>query len=399
MNLKQYPFNSLRRHMGRTCGLSALVAALSFAVLAGTIVIASLQNGLASLEARMGADILVAPKSASTTTNLEQVLIDGVPGYFYMDKSYVDKIAAVDGVQKLSPQYYLATIKAGCCSMPVQIIGIDPATDFTILPWIDHSYDKELSQGDVAVGANISGAIGSKILFYGRECTIVAKLDETGTALDNAAFCTADTIKELIQGSIEQNVAVLDDNDPDDIVSTILVKVDDEHDVRDVVNDINLHVHGVKAIQSKAMTSGVANSMAGVSNMIGVLVVAIWVLAVVVLTLAFVVLGRQRTKEFAVLRVVGVASRSLTRILMTESLLISAAGALVGIALAVLVTMGFAGAIESALGLPFLMPYVGTLVLLGMATLVMSLIVGTATSALAARRLARVDVSHILRDE
>ena len=399
MDLTRYPLNSLRRHLGRTCGLATLVALLSFAMYGGSLVVASLQNGLASLEARMGADILVAPKSASTTSNLESILVDGVPGYFYMDKSYVDKVEALEGVEAVSPQYYLASIKAGCCSMPVQIIGIDPDTDFSIQPWIDHSYGKQLQRGDVAVGCNITGQVGSSIIFYGRSCTIVAKLDETGTALDNAAFCNADTIADLIEGSVEQHVAVLDDNDPKSVISTIQVKVADDHSVQSVVDDINLHVRGVKAVRSKAMTTGVANSMAGVSRVVGVLVVAIWVLAVAVLVVAFWVLGRQRTKEFGILRVLGASSGSLVRELMVESLILSAAGSVVGIVAAGLAMMGFGAAMESALGLPFLVPGSGRRALIALLTLGMSLVVGTLTSGIAASRLARADVSHILRDE
>lgn len=385
--------------MGRTVGLVCLVALLSTAVYGGSLVIASLRNGLASLEARMGADIIVAPKSAASTHDLEAILLDGVPGYFYMDKAFVDKVAAREGVQSVSPQYYLASIKAGCCSMPVQIIGFDPRTDFTIQPWIDHSYARELGTRDVVVGCNITGAPGSKILFYGVECTIVAKLDETGTALDNAAYCNVDTIKELIRGSKDQGVAVLDDKDPEQIVSTIQVRVAEGHSISSVVDDINLYVRGATAVRSKAMTSGVADSMAGVSRVIGLLVVAVWLLAAAVLAVAFWVLGRQRTKEFAVLRVLGARASSLSGILVTESLMVSCAGAVLGILLAALVTVAFSNALEEALGLPFLLPDAGTLAMMAGATVLVSLAAGMISSAFAARRIAKVDVSQILRDE
>ena len=398
MNLRQYPLNSLRRHPGRTAGLVALVALLCVVVFGGSLVISSLRKGLDSLESRMGADIIVAPKSASTTHDLEAILLDGVPGYFYMDKSYVDKVAARDGVQAVSPQYFLTTVKAGCCSMPVQIIGIDPQTDFTIQPWIDHSYGHELGDGDVAVGANISGAVGSNILFYGVGCKIVAKLDETGTALDNAVFCNAQTIATLIQGSIDQNIAVLDDNDPAQVISTVQVKVADGYDITSVANDINLHVRGASAVRTKAMTSGVANSMSGISRVIGVLVAVVWVLAAAVLAVAYWVLGRQRAREFAVLRVLGVPSGSLARILVVESLATSAIGAVVGILCAGVVVFAFSGALESALGLPFLLPDGVVLLAYAGLTLLVALVVGVATSAVTAIRLAKTDAALVLRE-
>ena len=380
-------------------GIAALVAMLSVAVFGGSLVIASLRNGLASLEARMGADIIVAPKSAASTHNLEAILLDGVPGYFYMDKSFVDKVAAREGVEKVSPQYYLASIKAGCCSMPVQIIGFDPQTDFTIQPWIDHSYTQALGTRDVVVGCNITGAPGSKILFYGVECTIVAKLDETGTALDNAAYCNVDTIKELIRGSRDQGVAVLDDKDPEQIVSTIQVKVADGHSISSVVDDINLYVRGATAVRSKAMTSGVADSMAGVSRVIGILIAVVWAIAAMVLAVTFWVLGRQRTKEFAVLRVLGARAADLSHLVVVESFVVCCAGAVAGVLIAGILTMAFCGALEDVLGLPFLLPNVATLALMAGATVLVVLVAGMLSSVLTARKIAKVDASQILRDE
>lgn len=399
MNLGQLPINNLKRNAGRTSLLMVLVALLAFVMFAGTTVVSSLQNGLASLESRLGADVIVVPATAKSTADLEAIMLEGTPGYFYMDDDYVDKIAAREGVEKVSPQYYLATVKAGCCSMPVQVIGIDPETDFTIQPWIARSYAKELGLHDIVAGCNITGAPGSKILFYGVECTIVGKLDETGTALDNAVFCNAETLKDLIRGSEKQGISVLSDNDPDEIVSTIQVKVADGYNVTKVVDDINLHVRGVAAVQARAMTSGVADSIAGVSSIIGVLVVVIWLLAVVVLVIAFTITGKQRSREFAVLRVLGASHTNLARIVMVESLVLSAIGAVVGIALAAIAIYAFSGALENALGLPFLIPAIAQVAAFAAVVLVVSLVVGPAASVLSARRLSKVDVGQVLREE
>lgn len=399
VDLRKYPLNSLRRHPGRTAALAALVALLSFAVLAGSLVVSSLQRGLTSLEERMGADVLVAPRTARSQTDLEEILVEGVPGYFYMDKSLVEKVAAIEGVERVSPQFFLVTAKAGCCTMPVQVIGFDPSTDFSVKPWIDRGYAKELGREEVVVGANISGAVGSQIMLYGVQCTIVSKLDATGTAMDNAVYCTEATVQDLIQGSIDQGVAVLEERDPTDVISTIQVDVADGYSAADVAGDINVHVRDVWAVQAREMTTDVAQSMGGVARVVGGLVVAVWVLAVAVLAVAFVVLGRQRTREFAVLRVLGAPARSVVRIVATESLLVSVIGSAVGIVLACVVVVAFGPALEVALGLPFLVPEVATIALFALATLAASVGVGTLASGVSARRLSKVDASQILREE
>lgn len=390
---------NLRYRIGQTIGFVALVALLAFIALGGALVSSSLQNGLSSLEARLGADIIIAPDSAKSKADLESILLDGTPGYFYMDKSYLDKIAALEGVEKVSAQYYLATVKAGCCSMPVQVIGFDPETDFTIQPWIARSYASELGREDIVTGSNITGTAGSTVLFYGVECRIVSRLDETGTALDNAVFATNETLRDLIAGSEEQGISVLADNDPEEVISTIQVKVANGYDIGAIADSINLHVRGVTAVQTKAMTSGVADSVAGMANVIGALMGALWLIVLAVLVIAFSALGRHRTREFAALRVSGASRSFLSRLVMGESFVLSLIGALVGIACALVALFAFNGAIEAALGVPFLMPSLFWVLALAAIVFVITLVVGPASSALSARRLSRVDVGQILRED
>ncbi len=397
--MKRLPFANLRYRMGRTVGLVVLVALLALIAYGGALVVSSMQNGLASLEARLGADIVVAPMTAKSKVDLEEVLVEGVPGSFYMDASYVEEIAALEGVEKVSPQYYLATVKAGCCSMPVQVIGFDPATDFTVQPWIARTYGGELGRDDVVVGCNITGAPGATIKLYGVQCTIVAKLEETGTSLDNAVYATNDTLRDLMGGSTRQGMPVLADRDPDEVVSTIQVKVENGYSVESVTDDINLHVRGAWAEQTRAMTAGVSDGVAGTSRLVGALMVVMWLLAAVLLVVVFTVIGRGRTREFAVLRVAGASRGALGRVLFVESAIISVIGALAGIVVALLLMLILNPSIESLLGLPFLMPDAATLVGFACAVFVVTMIAGPAASALSALRLSKVDVGQILREE
>ena len=399
MNMHTLPWANLRHRLPRTIGLSALVALLALIALGGALVMSSLQNGLQSLEARLGADIIVAPAEAKSKSNLESVLLDGTPGYFYMDKSYYDTVRGLEGVEKASPQYYLATVKAGCCSMPVQVIGFDPATDFSVQPWIARSYTDELGREDIVTGSNITGTAGSTVLFYGVECRIVARLDETGTALDNAVFATNETLQDLIAGSQKQGISVLADNDPAQVISTVQVKVADGYRVADIADSINLNVRGVTAVQTKAMTSGVADSVSGAAGVIRVLMIVLWVFAAAILVIAFSVLGRQRSREFAILRVIGASRRALSRLVVTEALIMSVAGALVGCVAAIGLVWAFNGALESALGLPFLMPDVPTLAVAAAIVFLVTVVAGPLASVVSASRLSKVDVGTSLRGE
>ena len=75
---------NLRRKPARTVALVLLAAFLSMSIFGGSMIVLSLRNGLRSYEARLGADIVVVPYEAQTKGTLESILLQGIPGYFYM---------------------------------------------------------------------------------------------------------------------------------------------------------------------------------------------------------------------------------------------------------------------------------------------------------------------------
>ena len=399
MDLKKLPLNNLARNAGRTAGLAALVALLAFVVFGGSLVMSSLRSGIASLEARLGADVIVAPATAKSQQDLSQILVEGVPGQFYMDASVLDEVAAREGVEVASPQYYLSTMKAGCCSMPVQVIGFDPESDFSVQPWIARTYGGDLGVDQVVVGCNITGAPGATIKLYGVECGIVSKLEETGTKLDNAVFGTNETVRHLINEAVSRGFPPDSHEDPTTRISTVQVKVAGGYDAEDVAGDINLHVRGVHAVATRAMTSSVADSVSGIARVIGVLMAIVWVLAAAVLVIAFSVAGRHRAREFAVLRVVGASRKALSGLVVKEAAIISIFGAAVGIAVALVVVLAFNGALEDALGVPFLTPDASTIALFAVCAFAVTMVAGCAASALSASRLSKVDAGQVLREE
>ncbi|MBR1811056.1 MAG: FtsX-like permease family protein [Clostridia bacterium] len=398
MNIRKLPVKNLERKPVRTAMLIILTALLSLAVFGGTLVERSLRSGLTSLETRLGADIIVVPASAKSQYDLESILLEGVPGHFYMKKDYLDKVGKIEGIEKISAQYYLATVTSGCCSMPLQLIGFDPQTDFTVKPWIRQNYSGELGEFEIVIGGNINSAVGKTLKFYNQSCTVVGTLARTGTELDNAVFATAQTIKALIKSSEALGLNGQTREDPEQIISTIQIKVQEGYDIDDVMNDINIHITRVQAVRTRSMISGVADSLAGTAYIIRVLIAAVWVLALVILFAAFAAMVNERKREFAVLRVIGTSRSRLARIILAESALVSLLGGVFGILLGTAVVFPFSNLIESKLGLPFLLPGTGDILLLAALTLAVSVLVGAAAASYAAVKLSRVDTGLILRE-
>jgi len=388
---------NLIRRPGRTAALMLLTAFLALSVFGGSLVVKSLQSGLQSLEARMGADIIVLPADAESKVSFQNLLLQGTTGAFYMDAAALERVREVAGVEIAAPQTFLASLKADCCAVKVQIIGIDPASDFTVKPWIEHSYSRALEDMDVVVGCRVNADVGEDLRVYDLNTHVVARLAETGTGLDTAVYCNMDTMRTLLKAAEAKGVTHRITSDSD-VISAVYVRVKDGYDVGKVNNALNGHVRRATAVKMRSMITGVSDSLAGVSRTIALLIGAVWALALAILLIAFAMMIHERRREFAVLRLLGTSRGGLCRLMLTETALCSLAGGLAGVALAALVVFPFARLIESRLGLPYLMPSAGAILGLALGTVLATLLVGALAGFWAAWRLSRVDPGASLRE-
>ena len=397
MKIDSLVWKNLLRKPGRTAALALLTAFLALAVFGGSVVVLSLRSGLNSLEARLGADIILVPSEAQSRVSFQNMFLQGTAGAFYMDASALDKAMEVEGVEKAAPQTFLASLKADCCSVRIQVIGIDPEKDFTVQPWIARSLTRELGDMDVAVGCRVEADVGEIIRIYDRRCKVVSRLETTGTGLDTAVYCSMDTMNRLLEAAEEKGVSHKIESG-EDVISAAYIKVKDGYDIDKVNSQLNSRVRKATAVRTRSMITGVSDSLAGVSRTVTILIIAVWALAFIILLLAFVLIIRERAREFAVLRLLGASRGMLARTVLLESALCGLLGGVTGVGLSALLLFPFAQLIESALQLPYLMPDVKNVVWLGLSTVLLSVIVAALSSVIAAYRLSRVDPGSALRE-
>ena len=143
---------------------------------------------------RLGADILVVPQGAEEQT--QGALLMGQPVKTYLPLSKVGEVAGVPGVEKASPQLYLESLSdAPCCSVAnMFMVAYDPATDFTLGPWLTQQVGRELTLGEAVGGKYVFVPEGEEnIELYGYILSLEGNLAATGTNLDNSIFITFDT--------------------------------------------------------------------------------------------------------------------------------------------------------------------------------------------------------------
>lgn len=399
MKKNDLPWKNLLRKPGRTTALLMLTALLSISVFGGSLIESSLRQGLKSLEQRLGADIIVVPSSAQSKTSFQNMLLQGTTGAFYMDADNYQRVLEVEGVEEASGQLFLASLKADCCSVKIQVIGFEPKTDFIVQPWVEQSTSRTLSELDVVVGCQVEADIGEIIRIYDERCKVIARLAPTGTGLDTAVYCNMDTMNLLLKAAEAKGISHKISSDSEGIISAIYVKVKEGYDIGKVNSAIQGHTRKASAVRTKSMLTEVSGSLAGISSTVAILIIAVWMLSFVILLVAFMMIANERKREFVVLRLLGMSRKMLAGLLLKESMLCSLTGGLCGIIVAFGLAFSFNTLIEQSLGLPYLMPSLSVVLGLGVSALILTGVAGMSASLYAVLHLSRVDPGTALRGE
>ena len=396
--MKRLAVKNLLGRPGRTVALFFLVLLLSLTLCGGGLVLSSLRTGLGSLENRLGADVIVMPAKAALKTDLDTLFLQGTIGPYYMSMSTVDKIAKTEGIDRLSTQIFLSSMRASCCSIPIQVIGFDPESDFTVSSWLKESRQESLDDGRLLVGSRVNANPGESIKLYNISCPVAGQLQPTGTGLDTAVYCTLPTIRTLMTAAEDLGGYSSISGDPSETVSAVYIKVKEGVDPKDVADSINVHVRKVKAVQTRSVITTVADSLSGLEGILTLLIIAAAVLVWLVLFAAFTLMTGERKKEFATLRLCGLSRGRLAGLVFREAAIVSLLGSAAGVGLSLLLVHAFSGALGNALGLPFLLPSAGTAAALALAAFLGCLLAGPLAAAVSARKLSRADTGLILRE-
>ena len=399
ISLNNLPWRNLKGYAGRSVALLLFAALTTMAVFGGGVLTRGLQQSLSTVEARLGADLMVTPESAKNEFDAQSVLLQAEPGYFFMDSSVLEELAAVDGVQQLSPQLFMASTKSGCCSARLQMIAYDPATDFTVQPWIRETWGSgEMGLMDVVVGSNVTVYDSGVIRFYDQDCRIVGQFAPTGSTLDSCVYMNFDTVRELISASYLKGLNSREDYDPERSISAVMVRVTPGADIEAVAQAIRERIPGVSVATSKSMVSGIADSLSRLSGSIRLFLWIFWALGLVMTVLLFSLLIRERRREFATLSALGASRRAVSGIVTREALFVNLAGGLAGILLSGAALILFRGLIEQKLGVGFVLPGAGAMLLYGLLALLSVLLAAVVSSLLAARSLSRLDTALALKE-
>ena len=390
---------NIKARPGRSALLIIIVAFLAASVFGGSTFIGSVIEGIFNYQVRLGADMVVIPEEVDERGSYEGILLQGIPDTFYMDASVLEKIREIEGVEQASAQFFLASAAASCCDSPVQIIGFDPKTDFSIQPWIYKEYNSDIANGDVVVGNNITYNSDNKIRLYNMTLNVVAQMDKTGTGLDDAVYANMNTIRNLMDNATALGFDTFKDVDTDHVISAVMIRKKLGYETSVLAGDIRFGTEGVSVVTPQAMMTGITEGLRKISGVIEISGIIIWVLSMIILIAMFSLIAGERKREFAILRIMGASKGIVEGTLRFEALFISLIGSAAGIAAFAIVYFPFFETIKNKLALPAINPDIIGILLIMLATVVLEVVICQFTWTICVIRIARKDIGLLSKED
>jgi putative ABC transport system permease protein len=344
---------NLLRKPGRSAGAVLAVVLAAATAFAGGLIASGVSRALEVGLSRLGADLMVVPKGSAEATHT--ALVVGEPVHFYMGAGLMQQVAAVPGVSQVSPQLYVETLaSSACCTGRVFMVGFDPATDFTVKPWLLRDLGRDLGPEEIVVGNHVYVLPGDTMKFYGTDFMVADRLDTSGMGMDETVFLPISTIHAMAEGSKTKAESTL--TIPPNSVSNLMVRLENPALAEETAQAIEAALPEVTAIVSGDVTRGVSRDLSGLMTWMLPVATGSVLVAVLLFLVLFSAVARERAREIGLLRAVGATVQQAVAVLAGEALLLGLLGGALGVGAGLALYAIFQKAILFSYVLPFLWP-------------------------------------------
>lgn len=399
--LTSLALQNLGRRKARSLLLIMAVAVASGVVFTGATLMRSIDSSMAVGFTRLGADMMVVPEGA--LTNITAALLTVEPTDLVLDQDLFAR-AGIASVSRAAPQKIARVEHSGIGSHhdSVDLIGFDPALDFTVRPWLVEKINRDMRPGDVILGAGRDAALGSELLIFGKAHTVYGRLGKTGVGThERGVFMTFDTL-EALAGSVHGHgggpPAVLQKGK----VSGFLVELAPGATPLQARFAILSTLKGVKVVTGDSTMSGIRQGLAALLNGILALMVLMFASTALMVSVLFSAIVTERRGELGLLKAIGARRGQIVGMMVIEAVIATGAGGLLGVALGVLMMRLYERSLVYYLeniGVPFVWLDGPRIVIVAVAAVVMASIIGALGSLYPAWRASRRDPYDLVRGE
>ncbi len=397
--MKRLVLRNLRQRKIQVVSVVLAIAVSVMAFVSLFLLYGGMSRGVALSEQRSGAQLLVVPAAAESQLEDSDLLFTGAPVSAYLPASIADDISRIDGVKRVTVQFYGQTMNESCCSTSAatRIIGFDPKTDWVIAPYADHDISGGLGASDVVIGCNVTGFESGNGTILGKDVHVVATLEPTGTYLDNSLLMDIDEIRAMSEAQAQFSHYWEKYGEPKDIASAVLVETD-EGAQEMVAGKINRKVDGDFGVIVRSDVVAAAQNTLSVAFTI---MLAAGVILAIASLLQFVArffsLVWERKAELALYRALGATTHDLRMVIGGEAFAITGMGAVLGIALGAVLYNVMLAYLQDAGAFPF-SPFPVGLAVGGVAAIIVGFfVVAALTIVVPLRQVSRIDPASAMQ--
>lgn len=369
---------NLKKQSFRTGFMIFFVVLQTFTLLFSSILMTNMKRGIENTVDRVGADVIVIPEG--DTELVQNSLFMGKICTIYFDEEWVDKIANVEGVKRVTPQRFLETQQASCCDQAVQMIAIDPETDFLIKPWFEKEKGIALTDDEIVIGANVQAGPGDTLTFYHTDFKVKEKLETTGMGYDNSVFMNMKTADKLNESADAKNLLHLDSKTGQ--ISMVMIEVEEGESPEKVAMRIkNTYSDSpIESFTSNRLFRTIFENVKKFTSYSMILEILLFTATAFALISIFQITINERRKEFGILYTIGAKKHHVSSIIINEAMVISVIGCIVGALLSISMIAAFKNPIRVKFDIPYFDIIGGELWIILLKCLVLSVITGLAAS-------------------
>jgi putative ABC transport system permease protein len=354
-----------------------------------------ISRGMDLSRQRMGADIVIVPYGVTLEPSL--LLFGGATANSYMPKTYVEAVRNVPGVRTVTPQFYTQSLTAECHDIGTQnrMIGYEPTSDWIIAPWLKKVQKTELADDEVVLGAKVPTWEQNKISILGKWYKIVTIARETGTTLDYSMLVSMSEARRVVAKDILLKQVWEKQGVPSDLVSTMLVQVEEGVDVNAVATSIQ-SVGFMKPIVSAEVKKRIADQFIVFVLLIGGIGILTVATSLLYLFSRFYSLTWERQAEWGLYLAFGATGRDISAVIVGEAAAVALTGSIAGLLLGGGLYKASLLLLESYQSFPFVQPLWSFIAVMTLSITVLFTGLGALAAWLPAYRGSRIDPSVIM---
>jgi putative ABC transport system permease protein len=389
---------NLGRRKARSLLLIAAVALGSGVVFTGAVLMQSIDRSMAVGFTRLGADMMVVPEGALTNITASLLVVE--PSELVLDADVLAK-AQLTSLGRIAAQKIVRVEHSGIGSHheSADLIGFQPERDFTVQPWLSEKLNRPLQAGDVILGAARDGVLGSQLLIFGKPHVVYGRLGRTGVGTHERgvfmSFATLDALSEGIVGHGAKPAVLAPGK-----VTGFLAELAPGATPLQARFAILSNVKGVKVVAGDTTLSGIRQGLAALLDGILALMVLMFISTALMVSVLFSAIVTERRSELGLLKAIGARRGQVLGVMVTEAVLATGIGGILGVVLGVLVMRLFERSLVYYLenvGVPFLWVDLPRTIAFAVGAIVLASIIGVLGVLYPAWRASRRDAYDLVR--